>query len=188
MLNYIPFYTHIWNDKKFKSLPDNDNRILFIYLFANSQVTLTGIYELDLETCMLKAKTKRPFKDVLNEIVDSKMIMWDDKNDVVFIVNRFKLIPNKSPKIIQGVINELNLLKHPFKDEFINTYNTYFGNYKPLLNEYSNQEVNILTPEQIMSFSKLGWQKQRIKTFYMNEGYPEQKIDELLLRYFPNLK
>lgn len=186
-LNYIPFYTHIWSDKNFKKLKDNDNRILFIYLFGNPQVTLTGIYSLDLDICKLKAKTLRNFDEVFKENVDSGMIKWDNKSDTIFIINRFKFIPNKSAKIIQGVISELNMINHQFKDDFVKIYNDYFGNYKPILKDYEDKEFNLLTTEQIKSWVTLGWQKPRIKKFYMDRNYTEQKIDEVINQHFPHL-
>ena len=186
-LNYIPLYTSIWSDKRFKKLPDNDNRILFIYLFANPQVTLTGIYNLDLDVCRLKVKTLRDFDIVFNETVESGIIKWDKDNEIIFIINRFKFIPNKSAKIVQGIISELNMINHPFKDEFIKIYKDFFGNYRPILKEYADETVDILTEEQIKAWQKLGWQKPRIKKFYMDRGYSEQRIDEVIRQHFPSM-
>ena len=169
-------------------LTDNDSRILFIYLFANPAITLTGIYNLDIEICEKKVKSKRDFAEVLKELVDLKMVKWDAEEEMIFVINRFKLINNKSAKIISGAITELNRITHPFKNNFISLYKEFFGNYKPILNGFDDSGHELLNKEQVASFMKLGWQKERIKKFYMDRHFTEQKIDEVLSLYFPNMR
>ena len=189
MLNFIPFYTRIWSDKRFKRL-STEGRLLFIYLFANEAVTLTGIYELDIDVCAVKVKLNGAFRLAISEIVESELIRWDEEQGIVFVINRFKLIPNKSPKVYQGAINELNIIKHPFRDEFIQRYKGQLGNYIVNLNDYrhSMQEVDLLNKEQIGDFMKLGWEEKRIKRFYTDRSYPEARIDEVLRDIFNRVR
>lgn len=189
MLNYIPFYTHIWSDKKFNKLSISA-RFMFIYLFANDSISLTGIYELDLDVCKLKIKLNGDFEKTFKEVIESGLIRWDETTDIIFIINRFKLIPNKSPKVIQGAINELNIINHPFKEEFLKIYGKmeYFKFYKPNLKDFDHSEVDLLNEEQILGLAKLGWHKQRLKKFFLDRNYSEQKIDEVINSFLPNLK
>jgi len=183
MINYVPFYTKLWSDKKFKGLPLT-SKFLFIYLFTNEAVTLCGIYVLDIEVCQARVKLGDDFKPAMDKIIEAGMVKWDESTDTIFIVNRFKYIPNKSPKIIKGVINELNLINHPFKQEFLNIYKNDLGVYKTTLLGYNAEEDNLLTPEQIKAFVKLGWQKERIKKFYTDRNYPEERVDAILEDFF----
>jgi len=178
MTNFIPFYTKLWSDKKFRALPLS-SRLLFIYLFTNDAVNLTGIYELDLETCQLRVRLDGEFQDAMNRITASSMVKWDGNNDMIFIVNRFKHIPNKSPKVLRGVVNELNLIKHPFKEEFLTLYKDDLKEYKATLLGY-DEDVDLLTSEQVKAFVKLGWHKERIGRFYTDRGYPEQRVGVIL--------
>jgi len=183
-INYTPFYAKLWSDKKFKALPLS-SRFLFIYLFTNEAVSLCGIYELDIETCQMRVKLGDDFKDAMNRIIGSNMVKWDESSDTIFVVNRFKHIPNKSPKVLKGVINELNLIRHSFKQEFLDLYKDDLGEYKPTLLGYEQGDVDLLTAEQIKAFMKLGWQKERLKKFYIDRGYPEQRIDAILEKILP---
>ena len=187
MLNFIPFYTKIWSDKKFKQL-HLDSRLLFIYLFANDNVSLSGIYELDRDTAIAKLKLPRDLEQLMEEIVNVGLLKWDSPKDMVFVTNRFKLIPNKSPKVIQGVINELNIISHPFKEEFIKAYKDYLKDYIPNLKGYEDKDYDLLNKEQLLAFQKLGWQRERLKKFYIDREYPEKKIDEIIAQILPNLK
>jgi len=178
MTNFIPFYTKLWSDKKFRALPLS-SRLLFIYLFTNDAINLTGIYELDLETCQLRVRLNDEFKDAMNRVIVNNMIKWDEANDMVFVINRFKHIPNKSPKVLRGVVNELDLIKHPFREEFLSLYKNDLKEYKATLLGYKD-DMDLLTEEQIKAFMKLGWQKERIGRFYIDRGYPEQRVSTIV--------
>ena len=194
MPNFIPFYNEIWSDKKFRQLspskhnPDGNAKWLFIYLFTNHSVTLSGIYPLDIE----EAKLKIPIKDFdtsFNEVIQSGMVKWDADNEMMFVVNRFKFIPNKSGKVAKGVIDNLNTIIHPFKDEFLKLYrdDKDLKIYISQLDTYTDKDFNLLNKEQIQAFIKLGWHKDRLKKFYMDRDYPEQKIDSILSGMLPKI-
>jgi hypothetical protein len=59
------------------------------------------------------------------------------------------------------------------------------GEYKPTLLGYEQGDVDLLTTEQIKAFMKLGWQKERLRKFYIDRRYPEQRIDEILEKILP---
>lgn len=183
MADYIPFYTRIWSDKKFTKLKDNDNRMLFIYLFSNPQINLTGIYELDIEVCKMKVRPLRDFDVVFQEIIDAGLIKWDAVTETVFVINRFKCIPNHSPKVYQGVVKELNILKHKtFREEFIKLYgNILKEESKKLLDEYRPQGMDeVLNEQQVNYLKKVGFTKEGARQFYINKKYPEAHISTIL--------
>jgi hypothetical protein len=190
MLNYIPFYTHIWSDAKFKRLSDADNQILFIYLIGNPAINLTGIYEIDFEFCPVRKKLRRPFDEVFDELVKSQMVKWDSENEIIFVVNRFKAMMkmSTSPKIITGAINELNQMSHRFRQDFIEKYKPDIKNFLWQLKESKITTDEILTDEFIVNVSKIYSSKQALKNFVMNRGVSERRIDEVISRVLPNLK
>lgn len=184
-LNYIPLYTGIWSDRKFKNLKDNDNRILFIYLFGNPQITLTGIYPLDLDVCRMKIKSLRRFEEVFDENVKSGVIEWDAKEEIVWVVNRFKLIPNKSTKVVIGTIDELNQISHPFRDRFIDRYKEELQPYFWRLKGQKVSVEEICTEDFILNAAKLYTNKKSLKQFMLNRGISEHRIDEIIPRVLP---
>jgi len=139
----------------------------------------------------MRVRLNDEFNDALNRIVACDMVKWDGATDIIFVVNRFKLIPNNlSPKVLRGAINELNLIKHPFKKDFIELYKDKFitpdCNYLSILQDYK-ENADLLNKEQARSFAKLGWHKERIKKFYIDRQYPEQRIDEIINEALPHL-
>jgi len=196
MLNYTPLYTHIWSDKKFKSL-SRDGKLLFFYLIANEAITLTGIYELDLEICRIKVNLNNNFDNAFKEIKERKMIEWDTENEIIWVVNRFKLMPNNnSPQVIRGTLKELNLMKHPFKDKFIekyknmNLFKSGLNTYNKALEEKIVPKEVILTEEFILDSLKFYTTKFKLKEFLwrLNPALAEADMDNMINKVNPNLK
>ena len=188
MLDYVQFYTHIWSDKKFRSLTSSDSKILFIYLFSNKNITLTGIYEFDMEECKMKTRLKTKFDESFEELISKDMIKFDAKEELVWIINRFKHISTKSPKVIAGAIEELNRLEHDFKKLFIRKYSDIL---KPFMFRVTGHEVpreELLTEEFLLNANKLYHSKQSLKNFLMTKGIAEQKLDSLIARVLPGLE
>ena|SRR3990167_8216267 len=189
MLDYVPFYTHIWADKNFKAL-SNNAKLLFIYLFTNKEVTLTGIYELDLVVCQIKVGLNSDFNKDFAEVIESKMVEYDSTKEMVWVINRFKLIPTKSPKVIAGVVRELAIITHPFKNSFIEKYNDYIKSAMWRLPEYSEtiDTDYFLKPDQLKELHKFYKTKTGLKKFLINRGCAEQNIDEILPLVLPQIK
>ena len=153
-----------------------DTRLLFIYLFANDNVSLSGIYELDRDTAIAKLKLPRDLEQLMEEIVNIGLIKWDSPKDMVFVTNRFKLIPNKSPKVIQGVINELNIISHPFKEEFIKAYKDYLKDYIPNLKGYEDKDYDLLNKEQLLAFQKLAGRGKGLRSFTLTGNIQRRRL------------
>ena len=121
MLKYSPFYTQIWSDKKFKTL-STDAKLIFIYTFTTDELTLTGIYTFNKEVCKLKTHLTKGFDVSFTEVMISGLIKYDEKEDMIWVINRFKLLPAKSAKVIVGAIDELNHIRHSFREDFLKKY------------------------------------------------------------------
>jgi len=178
MIKFTPLYCKITKNKTFKKL-SVETRLGFIYLLADESLTLTGIFNIDPEIFSLKMNCGKKIVEILKELSDNDFIKYDKKEGVVWIIKRFQLIPTKSPKIIRGIINELDLIDHPFKVEFEKKYYDYLKPYLVTSREYKKEE-NILTIEQVQNFSKINWGKERIYKFYKDHGYKECDIASIV--------
>lgn len=190
MEKYIAIYTSVWNDKKIKKFLNQrqyEEIILFNYLLVNPNINFTGIYEPDMDICRLKMSFA-DFDKTFNNLITEEMIKWDANKEMIFVINRFKYIPNnESPKIKEATVKELKKITHPFKDDFLEKYKDIFS--KPAFNALIDNNDILLNAEQVKSFVyDVKWDKQRIKKFYMDKFYSEQKIDEIINKIFPNLK
>lgn len=189
MSSFIPFYQKLWSDKKFKLLTTVDSQLLFIYLFTNETVNLTGIYDLDIELCKLRVKVDDArFFEALKKIVDLKMVEWDPEQEIIWVVNRFKLNPSKSPKVISGAISELNQLTHPFKERFISKYKDILGPYLCKLDDSRMKPDDLLNEAQVISLAKVYPDKQSLKRFFVARGCKEERVEDILRRVIPGMR
>ncbi len=192
MLNYVPFYSGIWSDKKFKKLPDSDSRVVFIYAFTNPSISLTGIYEFDKEECQLKSRLKSTeFEKTFTEVCASGKynIEWDEEQSLIFVTNRFRLIPTKSPKVIVGAIEELNRLgKHPFREKFILKYKSILEPFLFRLDGHVTKSSDILTEDFILNASKIYNSKESLTNFMLRRGIDAEKISTIINDVLPQMK
>lgn len=189
MLNFIPLYTNIWTDKGFRKLP-NDSRLLFLYLISNESITLTGIYTLDIDVCKLRVKLNNNFDEIFQNVISSKMVEWDAAAETIFIVNRFKLIPTNSAKVLMGAIKELNMTTHPFREDFITKYKEQVEPFLCMVKGYSNKYSveHFYKEDTIKNLARVYSNRLPLKRFLMNRGGQERRIDEIINRILPNLK
>ena len=187
MLQYIPFYLQIWSNKKFKSLPNSDCRILYLYLIGNPALTLTGIYNIDIDDCRLKTRLNDKFDASFDEVSSGKYgINFDKENEIIWIKSRFERIPNnKSGKIIVGVMDELNTIKHPFREEFIKLYHEEIKPYLWRIKGYKLTHEEIQSEDFIINAARIYPDKRSLKGFILNKGISEQRIDEIIAKVLP---
>lgn len=194
MLNtYISIVTRIWSDKKIRAL-SAEGLTLFFYFLINPEITLSGIYEIDLEVCQIKLEKKMngKFDEAFHEIIDIGLVEWDEDKSIIWVINRFRyvLAVSKSPKVIAGVINELNFIAHPFKQKFLAKYaedlKTELWREKEHAKNYSVDYF--LEPDNIINFHKHFTDRIGLKKFLMGRGCAEQRIDDILPKVLPNLK
>ena len=180
MPSYKHFHCQIWGDKKFKKL-SSLAKLVFIYLFTNDRVTLSGIYEPDLEVAKLLLRLE-DFNKFFEEVINSTNVKWDAEKEVIWIINRFKYIPTRSSKVIVGVIDELNTIDHSFKDEFIKKYSEDLKPFAFRLKGKEGEEANLLTEYNIRNLRKIYPDNKSIKNFLSTKGYDIEKIDTILKR------
>lgn len=199
MDKYVQMYTGTWGDKKFRNLPSSDCRLMFMYLFSNSKVNLSGIYQLDLDVMRIETRINDlQFQEAFDYLTSSTSVAnidWDKNTETIWVMNRFKLIPNKSPKIVVGVLDELNIIKHQFKTAFIKRYHDDIKDYLWRLNGFKkSQDTDIpnsslsLTDEFIINASRIYSGKTSLKKFFINRGFTEYEIETAITRLLPNIK
>ena len=189
MHHYEPFHTKIWSDKGFKEKLENPlAKLIFIYLFTNEGLTISGIYELDLEECQLRLKIKHGFSQAFKQLLSSGFVQFDEERSLIWVVNRFRYLSN-SPKIIQSAINELRQLNHPFKKSFIERYQEVLNPYLLQLDNVlsSKQAENLLTENSIISLSKIYNKPESVKTFLYRRGLEVSRVDEIVERLFKSI-
>lgn len=98
MAVYKSLYTKIWLDGKFKKLKP-DTKLLFIYLGWHPSISITGIYEVDLEVAKLQLKLERDIFECIEELIESGFILFDYDYSHVFVRNHFKYLPKSSPYV-----------------------------------------------------------------------------------------
>lgn len=194
MLNYAPLYTHIWRNKEFRQLNDKQ-KLLFIYIFSNPDVTLSGIYSFDEQMAQINlsiADFDKEFKELLIKCKDT--LLYDNKEGVIWIVNRFKKMPNKtSDKVLKGVMRELGLFEHRFKEDFIQKYYEFIKNHLHLIQRgYKNKEddstFDWTAPEKINQLTKIYSQPDDLKRFLENRNVPATKIEDVLKKILYGVK
>lgn len=170
MAEYVPLYTKLWGDKRFRSLT-RDGKIVFIYLGWNNSVNLTGIYELDIDTAKIQTGLFIDFNKAFKEVLEKCAISYDEDSNLLFLKNKFKYQPKNSPKVVSGAIKELSLLPNgcQFKKEFIAEYKEFLFKSSPEgPNDIVSQVTNLkrLYPNDPYS----------IKRILLSKGFPEQQI------------
>ena len=129
-MEYANIYSQIWKDKKIKKLSP-EGKVCFIYTFTNSSVTPSGIYNFDPEVARVETGLKNSkFKKAFKEIIDNGLIKWDEEENLIWVVNKFKYTP-KSPTIIRSIVRELIQSEHSFSKEFLKKYYDYFEGHLP---------------------------------------------------------
>ena len=186
--SYIPLYSCIWRDKSFKLLSNAEAQLLFLHIISNDGISLTGIFQLDLDICKASVKRVVNFDLAFNEVVKSNMVEWDSECGLIWIKNRFKLIPTKSAKVILGAIGELNMLEHPFKDKFVKKYHDEINPFRWAMKGVNMTQDEMLAESNLLNIAKIYNSKKSVKGFLMNRGVKEERIDEVLNRTLLNLK
>jgi hypothetical protein len=187
-ISYIPLYSCIWRDRIFKSLPSSDAQLLFLNILSNDSMSLTGIYQLDIDMCHASVKKIIDFDTAFCQVVSSGMVEWDEVSTLIWVRNRFKFIPTKSAKVILGAIKELNMIDHPFKEDFIKKYHDEINPFRWALKGNQVTQEELVADEQLLSIAKIYNSKKAVKNFLINRGLKEERIDEIINRTLSNLK
>ena len=138
MRDFAKISCSIWHSRKFRSLPNDDCRLVYLYLHTNQHVNSLGCYMLpfgyaiaDLGWNDMKTDPIR-YRDCIEALCDSGLIGFDPAESVVRIVDFLKHSPFSNEKHAKGavkilyhipdcaekliLINELRGMKHVYAD------------------------------------------------------------------------
>lgn len=111
-MQYIKFYTHIWNDPKVRKL-STIAKLVWVYLCGNDQSNFIGLHILKLGTVADDLDiSMEELTGHLQEILDLDMADWDEENRLIFIKNFLKYHPIGSQNQMKGVSSTLQTLPH----------------------------------------------------------------------------
>ena len=120
-------------DVWFEQLPDNDARLLWVYLFTNPSSPMTGLYRLTLrsianETYISQEKTA----ELLEMFARDGKAYYDQERGVIFVVNMQRLqFENVSPNMARRMQKDIDAIPDC---ELKQTYLTKYG--YPMIIEY----------------------------------------------------
>jgi DnaD/phage-associated family protein len=105
MANYRQIHVSIWKDEWFLDLQP-DEKLLFIYLFSNSETNMAGIYKIAFpvicfETCLSGERVR----EILDKFQKDNKIMYQD--GVMWVKKMRRYHQSKSPKVEVGILNDL---------------------------------------------------------------------------------
>lgn len=87
MAEYRQIHTHTWKDTWFLGLKPNQ-KLLFVYLFSNERVSLSGIYELPLPViCFETGLAEDEVTNILVAFQQDGKVYYDRAESVIWVVN-----------------------------------------------------------------------------------------------------
>jgi len=201
---YNQIHSRAWGDKKFKQL-SLFGQHLFLLLLTHPELTLTGIFELDIEDLeeryikkislittkiLTKYETdKMPIENISSEIfreefqtlINFEMVRFDIEKNYIFVINRFKyLTVHLSAKIIKGVIDQLNIYSHPFIDMFKEKYKTELEPFKLFIRGAKILEDDLYDEIKIMNVKKVLGNYNRAKDYLISKGANPMKVARII--------
>lgn len=109
-MRYQKIYTQIWNDEKFVELSPAAQRF-FLYLLTAPNSNLIGMYILkDGYACDDLRCSQKDFQKLLAEVLQQKLISYDEKHKVILIKNYLKHNPITNPNQLKAAIKILSSL------------------------------------------------------------------------------
>lgn len=112
MRNFTKVSPSLWRSRRFRHLPSDDARFLYVYFLTAPHQTSAGCYEmLDGYACADLGWTPDRYRAARAQLVVGDMILWDEQTDEVFILRWFahNLPDNPSHrKAIERAISAIN--------------------------------------------------------------------------------
>lgn len=105
MADFRQIHTRIWEDAWFSDLSPN-GKLLFIYLFSNSQTSICGIYELTIKTMSYHTGLSREtINQLLAEFEKSEKVYYRD--GFIWVKNLRKYNETDSGKVFGKIVKDL---------------------------------------------------------------------------------
>lgn len=106
MAEFRSIHTRIWKDDWFTNL-ETDEKLLFVYLFSNSQASVCGIYELPIRYIAFESGLDiSRVKAILDKFELDKKVYY--RNGLVWVVNLRKYNESNSPKVAIRIKKDLD--------------------------------------------------------------------------------
>ena len=120
MSTYRRGFTRLWNDKDIMAM-NSHGKLLFLYFITNKLINNSGVYEIPIQT--ISHETAIP-PGVVKKLLGNgtmKNVLYDEKNEMVFVKNARKYHPGGNPKQVQvGIVREFTLTaKTPLWNDFM---------------------------------------------------------------------
>ena len=123
MADYRQIHTLIWKDDWFVELTPNE-KLLFIYLFSNSNSNLGGLYKISLKVMEFETGlSKEVIELTLQKFELSQRIVYRD--GIIWVVHMSRYHSHDSPKVQIKIRNDLDLIPEcPVKMAYLYYQNT----------------------------------------------------------------
>lgn len=111
MAKVRPILIQIWEDEDFQNYTVTE-KLLFISLFTNKNVTESGVYHITFKT--IKNLTDIPIRDVKKVILEtfSEKVVYDPQNSVIWVKNFLKHNCVGNPcNVIRSILNDYKATK-----------------------------------------------------------------------------
>ena len=113
-----PLHTGIFQSPEYRCLPDDGTaRLLFFCLLVHPHggtFHLPGLYNVGHEALReVVGLPKKVFQKALSELMDSKLILEDEANRLIWVSSALRLIgPPQNPNVVKGYVRSLAQLNH----------------------------------------------------------------------------
>jgi hypothetical protein len=105
MADYRFIKIKFWSDPYVMKLAPS-GKLLFLYLFTNTQTTQAGLYTVSIKTIVFETgMTEENVAELLQQFEADARIKRD--NDIIWVVNFLKHQPNKNPKVLTRIAADL---------------------------------------------------------------------------------
>jgi len=201
MAKYRQISTQLWIDEKFSNISPQA-KLLFLWTFTNPKAGSSGLFSFNDDVCQNETGlSDRELHNSLKELTKTDRLRYDEKNNIIWVVNQFKHVP-KSEKIIEAIIREMdNLPKSILVDAFRDKYAVQFIPYgieaDPAKTSPTNEIVNNKAEKarNLMRQFTSSWfreyqVKMLIKSYYYKRlydllaDYEEKDISEAMKIFF----
>jgi hypothetical protein len=125
-VSIVDFDDTTWADPFVRKLSPT-HKLLFLYLWTNRHRSISGIYEIDLDTIVFDTALQNKQIEQGFEALAPK-VFYDFEESLVFVVNytkrQFLRTAKISKNIVKGIENQLHTLPcgHPFIKRFLELY------------------------------------------------------------------
>jgi hypothetical protein len=112
MRNFHKINPAIWQSARFRTLPSDDARYLFIYFFTNAHQTSAGAYFLhDGYACVDLDWDATKLRATRDTLIMAGMVQFDETTSEIFIVEWFAHNPPMNPKHVSGTAKQIDSLQ-----------------------------------------------------------------------------